>query len=737
MNVRQADQQLILAQAGASRYQIVVADDASPSVRYAAKELQRFLGEITGATFNLVGDDQPLPEHAILLGANRHLPSLVPDMDVAELGPESYALRTVGEHLIIVGDEPRGTLYGVYGLLTEYFGCRWYTPDVSHIPSLPDLALDSLDECVTPCFEYRDNQIKDAWDGPWAARNRLNGNTGSGHLLEQMGGGVEFGPGRRGHTALRLVPPQIHFERHPEYYRLHNGRRVPDEICWTSKGALQVTIEQIRQDMRRFPEASVYSVSQMDGDDLHCECPACQALAEREGSQMGPVLHFVNRVADAVRDEFPEKAIITFAYRWTRHITRTIVPRDNVIIFLCDIECCFAHPMQTCDHPGNTEFRGIIQDWAKITERLWVWTYETNFHHYMVPFPNTHIWGDNVRFFRDNHVTGLFTQDDAQNRNAEMAGLAAYVRARLLWNPALIARAEQESFLDAVYAQAEEPIGAYLDLLSAIVVDQNLHMRIYEMYPWNYLSPETLAQADALWDAAESAVADDRQRLARVQTDRLSVDYAWIEHYRWQATPDPSRIDHKRFRYLTDDPALDKHVARFLDRASEAAITSLREGRNPVRSRLARIAPRINWPFQPDAKLRPGLDVEEIGDGPVASQTVDDLSPMQISRTGRTVLRYRGYLRIPQDGIYRFEIESDCALKLNLRYIRWEELEVKVGHGGGVASEAFALMEGMHPIQLVAVVEGPCEPQWSVRYKGPGIELQRVPARVLSRRDPE
>ena len=51
---------LLIAEKSAARVQIVIAEGAPPSTRYAAEELQRFLGEITGAEIPIVTDDAPL-----------------------------------------------------------------------------------------------------------------------------------------------------------------------------------------------------------------------------------------------------------------------------------------------------------------------------------------------------------------------------------------------------------------------------------------------------------------------------------------------------------------------------------------------------------------------------------------------------------------------------------------------------------------------------------------------------
>ena len=66
----------ILAERGKSRYRIVVADNAVPSERYAAEELQRYLERLSGAKLPIVSDAESIQSREILLGDNAHLRKL-------------------------------------------------------------------------------------------------------------------------------------------------------------------------------------------------------------------------------------------------------------------------------------------------------------------------------------------------------------------------------------------------------------------------------------------------------------------------------------------------------------------------------------------------------------------------------------------------------------------------------------------------------------------------------------
>ena len=125
---------LVLADGGQSAYQIVVANGASPSTKHGSEELQMFLEQMTGAKLPIVSDQQPQGPKEIILGDNAHLRKLGVTVDFATLGKEGYMIRTVGDHLVIAGGPVRGAMYGVYGLLEDHLGCRWFAPGVSRIP---------------------------------------------------------------------------------------------------------------------------------------------------------------------------------------------------------------------------------------------------------------------------------------------------------------------------------------------------------------------------------------------------------------------------------------------------------------------------------------------------------------------------------------------------------------------------------------------------------------------------
>lgn len=727
---------------GQARAQIVVAEKASPSTRYAAEELQRFLKEITGAELPLVTDAAPLAAHEILVGKNDHFFPANISLDTDNLGKEGYTIRANEKYLVIVGGEPRGTLYGVYGLLEDHLNCRWFTPEVSRIPKSSTLKIREMEETVRPRLEYREPFTKDCFDGDWSARNRMNGNAAS--LEARHGGKVTyFG---FVHTFNGLVPPEKYFDEHPEYFSMIKGQRIKDhtQLCCTNEDVVRIVTEEVRKRMREHPESTVFSVSQNDYGN-YCQCGKCAALAAAEDSQMAPVLFLVNRVAAAVKEEFPDKAIDTLAYQWTRKPPKTMRPEPNVIIRLCSIECCFSHPFVKCNGKENRAFVRDVEGWSRMSNRLWVWDYVTSFSNYFVPFPNLRLRGDNIRFFADHNVTGIFEQDVYTTFNGELSGLSGYINAKLLWNQDYGNERAINEFLDGVYGPAAKPIRRYIALIHDKVKRENIHMNIWIGPEHRSLDDALLAKADALWDEAEAAVAGDPKTLERVKVGRLSVDYAIIERAR--ARFDRAyTVDHEHFK-VAMSPDFHARVQRFFEVAERNGVTAIREDKGELGAYKQAVGGmETEHTYAPHDAVSagdtaPGLRCKYYEGGWMQLPDFSALKPVSESVAAQVELGaaanpaeafglvFTGYLDAPRDGVYTFNLKSNDGSML---FIDGEKVvDNDGGHKLEVRSGMMGLRAGKHTLE-VRYFQAGGDKGLGLSYAGPGIARQTVPASALS-----
>ncbi len=494
---------------------------ATEAERHAAEELAAMLRQMTGATF-AVRNALPASGRALIVGPGAIAKSLFPEIGLEQFGGEELVMRARGRYLLLAGGRPRGTLYAVSRFL-QSLGVRWWAPWATDVPRRANLQVANLHVREKPAFEYRETFWYPAFDGEWAMRHFSNGKTA--RLTPQLGGQITY----KGfvHTFYPLVSPELHFQQHPEWYSLVNGKRTAErgQLCLTNPQLRDFVVGRVRRWLRQAPDADIVSVSQNDWYGA-CECPDCKAVDDAEGSHAGTMLAFINYIAEKIEPEFPRVAIDTLAYQYTRRPPKTIKPRANVIVRLCSIECNFAEPLT---HPSNAAFANDIRDWAKICNRLYIWDYTTNFAHYVQPHPNWFSLGPNVRFFQKHNVRGVFEQGAYQSHGSEMAELRAWVLARLLWNPKQDDRALISEFLRGYYGAAAPFIARYLNLMQASA--KGFYLSCFSSPDAPFLKFAPLSQAEALWQQAEAAVKNDPDKLWRVRQGHLPVRYAWLS--RW------------------------------------------------------------------------------------------------------------------------------------------------------------------------------------------------------------
>ena len=525
-------------------YAIVRAADALPSVTYAAEELRDFTEKMTGVRLPImtVADEAraSLPPKAVFLNMSRLSSQVSCPLN---LGNDGFSLKVAEGDLLVTGGK-RGVLYGVYELLERYGGCRWYASWHTVVPARDAFSVpDDLDDAQTPAFLCRDVHWWDYFKGDFAARNRVNG--GSNRQQARHGGNTwRFGGGLGNcHTFERLLPPEKYFDEHPEYFSMVSGVRLKErtQLCLTNPDVLRLVTSNVLARIRKDPGAKFYGVSQNDWRNW-CECPACKAVDDEEGSHAGTVVRFVNAIAEAVEKEFPDKIIETLAYQYTRHAPKKTKLRHNVIPCLCSIECDFSRPLATSPCPDNVSFLKDVEDWNRQTDCLYVWDYVTDFRCYPHPFPNVYVLQENVKFFRDHGVKMLFEQGACQGRHAGFAELKGWLLAKWMWNPDLPAEPLIADFFNGYYGKAAPIVRAVFDEAhrreaAYAAADPSHTLKIYEDVASascrDVLDDAFVAWAQAQMKKAEKAVAGEPPVYSyNVRMTAFSFDYIRLERLR-------------------------------------------------------------------------------------------------------------------------------------------------------------------------------------------------------------
>ena len=209
---------------GRSEYTIVVASDAIAPEQMAAKELQSFLKQSTGAELPIASPAVAGKGPRLVIGPCEAFRNRLPRRGPYALKHDGIVLRTIGRDLYLAGGRPRGTLYAVYTFLEDTLGVRWWSSTETFLPKRPTLHLPDLNVIYLPKLQCREVFYRDAFDGIYAARSKCNGHFE--RVLPEYGGHYTL----LGwcHTFYQLLPPEEHFAQHPDWYSLINGKRQTD-----------------------------------------------------------------------------------------------------------------------------------------------------------------------------------------------------------------------------------------------------------------------------------------------------------------------------------------------------------------------------------------------------------------------------------------------------------------------------------------------------------------------------
>lgn len=564
---------LTLSDGGKATYLIVIPDMPTLVETTAAKELKKHLDEITGADFAIVGESKADNSQPLLMVGNSSLArASLPAVDVAKLPYDGIVVETVGKNVVMLGHPVRGTLYAVNTFLEEAAGVRWWTSTESYIPKAKRLKVPMLHINHAPHLIYREAFYKDALsDGPFAARMKCNGDFSK--IAPEFGDYHKFQ--YFVHSFYPILPPQTYFDNHPEWYSLVNGKRANQwaQLCLSNEDMRKEFVKNVLDTLRSHPDRDFISISQ---NDCHgaCECERCQAIVKEEGSESGPLIRFVNSVAEEIEKKFPDIWVETLAYQYTRKAPQKVKPRKNVVVRLCTIECSFSQPLGEGEH--NKSLREDIEAWSKIADHLFVWNYVTNFTSYMLPHPNIHTLAPDIRFFVKNNTIGLFEQGDVYCDTGDFVRMRNWVISHLMWNPDLDENHLIDEFLTGYYGEKAAPyLRRYWNLLTNRIRESDVYLRCYMGNTADWLTVPVYAEAASLMKQAIGVTKNETLR-NRLRREEIPLKFVLLlENERFKA------YEKEKGSSPVTPPDPETALTEFMALLKEFNVTMVREDFSP------------------------------------------------------------------------------------------------------------------------------------------------------------
>lgn len=508
----------------ASSFSIVSPKSSETTVK-ATKILQRYIYDVTDCKLSI---SEKVCEKCV---QNKIIVDTAPfaflsdkcaDLSKDELGEEGFVIYENNGTVFILGASDNALIYACYEFLEQFLGCLWLTSKEDYVPHKCTVEIpDGTFIKQKPALNYRELYYRDSWDPEYAEKMKLNGQLTYVKEKKVVEGHKNWGFWC--HSFFNLIPPSDYFDTHPEYFSLVDGERVNDgQLCCSNDEMIAEAIKNLEKFMAEKPEAKYWSVSQNDTTRF-CTCEKCRKLDEEAGSQIGSILYFVNKVAEA----FPDKVISTLSYWYSRTAPKYVEMRDNVHILLCNIECDRSKPI-----PQNPQCKSFVDDlavWHKYCGNVFLWDYDIQFSNLISPFPNFRVLAPNMQFFYENNVRSIFNQANRE-QGGDFWALRAYLLAKLSWDPYCDIEKHRQNFLNAYYGAAAPFIDWYLNTLSDELEKTGEGLSIFGQ-PENekFLSKELMPTYKSILNDAENAVKNDPKLLLRVEEDKLGLVYVILK----------------------------------------------------------------------------------------------------------------------------------------------------------------------------------------------------------------
>jgi hypothetical protein len=498
---------------------VVVASDADAQEKRAASELARYLSQISGAEFSVTSATDPLPAAAVLVGD-------VGISRAAKLSREGFVIQTEGQQLRICGGTPHATMFGVFALLEEQLGCRWWSWNEEHIPSSPTITVAAQDTHIEPAFQRHDcynreaqNQANSfAWKRRTISRTNFTG----------------------GHNLCPLLKPLA--AEHPDFLPMDkNGKRAFNNIHmnYTAPGMdtvltglLKTQIEKRKGNL----DGVIYFAGMGDWYGGMDYSPESKRIYEEEKwvdpdgrekpGYSATVLRLINSAAAALEKEIPGVQIGTFAYMSLEAPPAKTRPRDNVSIRLPRLRHDTVRSV--LESPKNASFRRNLDRWCELAPgRVYIWEYGSNFTNFLQPFPCLRSLAQNIRHYHQAGVAGVSIQGNYVSTGGDLAVLKNYVWSKLLWDPTRDVDELLNEFCTGYYGLAADELLAYVNLLEASVRgDKPIQADEFDKkFAW--MTPELIAQARELFDRALTKTADNETYQRRVREAEVGLE-AWL-----------------------------------------------------------------------------------------------------------------------------------------------------------------------------------------------------------------
>ncbi|MBE6598429.1 MAG: DUF4838 domain-containing protein [Ruminococcaceae bacterium] len=501
---------------GEATAKIVLSADADSLEALAAEELVYHIQKVSGASVEVVNE---MAENtlSIVIGTPESIPELAElfpeditwlttlEEDGKSYGSDGFAIRMTDDTLYIFGATPRGAMNGVYDFIEENMGVMWVRANEENgllYDAMPTITVTKKDYHEKSPFETRgwhlcgEGQNRESHSDPatetMMSRNKLNAKFAELNCNEHLWSFYEsigLSPFNLGHN-LRywVLTSPIYDPECTEYWNTDEfGKPYPYDTTDASKSAQinfwsELTLETVKASVLNYlANNDTKTISVGIEDNILCtnEPWSSEPFEYAEGQFVEPgdrayistvFFTFLNRIAEAVAEEYPDVTINTFAY-WLVEEPPLCKLADNVDLVIAPILEDMSSPINDPENANNVPIYGIMEKWKEVDNDIIVYNYygsSAALNRYERP-----IWyrmQEDFRYYTSVGFNGLMPEGVTDAMGSEMTwninALTFWLYSKLAWNPEEDVDALIVEFCDKYYGSASGHMQEYYRLLT-------------------------------------------------------------------------------------------------------------------------------------------------------------------------------------------------------------------------------------------------------------------------------
>ncbi len=580
---------------GISEYVILLPKSPVANEYTAATELQDVLRSATGAELLIVHDgdiDIKSTTPVISIGDTEYADSCNVKTD-GTLGRSGYVIKTIGNQLFIRSEwDKRGCMYGVWDFLYDEVGYRYYYTDEIFYRTESTVYLCKYDDTVKPSFDFRSTWyqiLSEDADYRTHLRYSLSDEEYGWKAHTQTGRVVDFNTHKSHAWGAVKTDPET-----GETLLDDDGNPIPDywfsnnnnaQLCWTAGEELeyQAALDLFNCVKGSSSEKIYFSMGQADGSNF-CTCDRCEKAKQEwamndAGLQINFANHVVELVQQMVAEEYPEGRevrIVLFSYKATETppmvsdgnggwvpYSEKVVPHEKLYFEMAPIGTDYSTTLE--DTPNAEVYENLVKWHALLDddERMSIWTYETNYSYFMYPFNNFDTFQPQMKTYRENGITNMFSQGPAYTNQCTMQEMRLWVESQIMWDVDRNYDELAREFIQAFYKDAGDEVEEYYDMIRIIynkaeVLDGANFATIYDDISLREVWTEGVVDAftrlfNRAYDKIEHYKTDDpelwQKLYDRLKEIELTLTYTKLNYYRSNYTQAELNVLINEFNY--------------------------------------------------------------------------------------------------------------------------------------------------------------------------------------------